>query len=74
MLGSGRGVGVSINLHKGAMRRYHSWLSPGQRVTDALLVFFILTLLCYLYLGVFPKSFQVIAVLGAMLTWISMGL
>ena len=64
---------MGVHFHKGAMQRYHSWLSLGQRMVDALLVFIVLAVLCYIHFGGFPRSFQLVAVLGAMLTWISMG-
>ncbi|MDQ6983324.1 MAG: undecaprenyl-phosphate glucose phosphotransferase, partial [Ghiorsea sp.] len=58
---------------KGVMRQYHSWFSFGQRFIDIAVVFVVFMLLCHFYLGEFPKSYQIVVILGMMLTWMSMG-
>ncbi len=58
---------------KGVMRQYHSWLSLGQRFMDVAIVFLGLMAVSHFYLGDFTKPYQVVAILGVMLTWISLG-
>jgi len=58
---------------KGIMRQYHTWLSLGQRFMDVAIVFLVLMVISHVYLGEFTKSYQIVATLGVMLTWISMG-
>ena len=58
---------------KGVMRQYHTWLSLGQRLMDIAIVFLVLVLLSHMYLGEFAKPYQMVAILAAVLTWISMG-
>ncbi len=60
-------------MKKGIMKKYHTWLSLGQRIADALLVFLVLMLLCQIYLGEFTKLYQVVGMLATMITWIAMG-
>jgi len=55
------------------MRQYHTWLSLGQRFMDVAIVFLVLMVISHVYLGEFTKSYQIVATLGVMLTWISMG-
>jgi len=57
----------------GALRRYHSWLSMGQRLADALAVFALLPALCMVRGLPYGQPYQVTAVLGALLTWAAMG-
>jgi len=55
------------------MRRHHAWLSLGQRILDALLVLIVLMVISHDILHEFSKNYQILAVTGSMLTWISMG-
>ncbi len=64
---------MGSNAYKGVMRKYHSLLSLGQRGFDALMVFGLLQLLCMSYGLNFDRSYQVLAVIAAALTWIVMG-
>jgi len=57
----------------GAMHRYHSWLSMGQRLLDAAVVFTLLPTLCVLKGIPYNQPCHVMAVLGALLTWAAMG-
>jgi len=65
--------GVSVIGKSGALRRYHSWLSMGQRLADALAVFALLPALSLLRELPYGQPYQVTAVLGALLTWVAMG-
>jgi len=57
----------------GTLRRYHSWLSMGQRLLDAAVVFTLLPTLCVLNGIPYNQPYHVMAVLGALLTWAAMG-
>ncbi len=57
----------------GVFRNYHSWLSLGQRLLDALAVFALLPVLCMLRGIQYDQRYQVISALGALLTWSAMG-
>jgi len=57
----------------GALRRYHSWFSIGQRLLDATAVFILLPTLCVLKGIHYSQPYHVMAVLGALLTWVAMG-
>ncbi|MDQ6955362.1 MAG: undecaprenyl-phosphate glucose phosphotransferase [Mariprofundaceae bacterium] len=60
-------------LNNGTLRRYHSWLAVAQRLFDTALVFVILLSLCMFYGVEFTLGYQLIAVLGAVFTWVAMG-
>jgi len=64
---------VKSHLSKSSMRRHHAWLALVQRIFDALLVFMVLMALSYYVLQDFAKDYQLLAVLGSLLTWIAMG-
>jgi len=64
---------MGSNAYKGVMRKYHSLLSLGQRGFDALLVFGLLQLICMSYGLDTDRSYHVLGVIGAALTWIVMG-
>ncbi len=56
----------------GLARKHHFWLALGQRLGDAAWVFALVPLLCAA-LGVpYGRIYQVMAVLGALLTWAAM--
>ncbi len=64
---------MGSNSYKGVMRKYHSLLSLAQRGLDALLVFALLQFLCLSYGLDFNRSYQVLGIVAAALTWIMMG-
>ena len=78
MLGSGKN-GVVHELPEfgmlkgGLLRRYHSWFVMGQRLADAVVVFALMPVLCSLGSIHSTQPYQVTAMLGALLTWMSMG-
>jgi putative colanic acid biosynthesis UDP-glucose lipid carrier transferase len=58
----------------GIARRYHSLFSTIQRLFDAGIVFALLPALCIAYGVGFSQLYQFSAVLGAVLSWIAMGM
>lgn len=58
---------------RGLLRRYYPWLTLGQRLADGLLVFLMLLVICRIQDTVFGQNYQIAAMAGAGLTWISMG-
>jgi len=59
--------------YSGVFRRYHAWLSMGQRLLDAGIVFVLLPVLCVLQDVPYGQLYQIAAIFGAALTWIAMG-
>lgn len=57
----------------GVLRHYHSWLSLGQQLLDAAVVFALLPALCMMRELPWDQPYQMTTVLGALLTWAAMG-
>jgi len=62
-----------MDSHSGVMRRYHSWLSLGQRMADALIVFLMVPALCVFNGITYSDPYHIAAVFGGLMTWAVMG-
>jgi len=57
----------------GTLRRHHAWLSLGQRLLDAGIVFMLLPLACIIRELPYDQFYQITGVFGGLLTWAAMG-